>query len=120
MIEQISGLPENIVGFKATGKVSKEEYDTILIPAVDKLANDTVKIRYLFVLDTDISNMSAGAWYDDLKVGLKHLLYWKKIAIVSDQPGVNKITDISSFVLPGEVKSFTIKELVIAKQWLSE
>lgn len=119
MIEQIKDLPENIVGFTATGKVTKEEYDTILIPAVDKLADTTGKLRYLFVLDTDISNMTTGAWYDDLKMGLQHLLQWKKIAIVSDQPMVNKVTDIAGVVMPGEVKAFTIKELVVAKEWLA-
>ncbi len=101
MIEQIKDLPANVVGFKATGKVTKEDYDTILIPAVDKVADSTGHLRYLFVLDTDVSQLSAGAWYDDLKLGVKHLLQWKKIAIVSDQPYVNKFTDIAGHVMPG-------------------
>lgn len=120
MIEQLNDMPENVVGFKATGKITKEEFDTVLIPAVDKLADETGKIRYLFVLDTDISNMSAGAWYDDMKVGIKHLLQWKKIAIVTDQPGVNKFTDIAAHVMPGEVRSYKIAELETAKRWLGE
>jgi hypothetical protein len=119
MIEQIENLPENVVGFRASGKVTKDEYDTILIPAVDKQANETGKLRYLFVLDTDVSNLTGGAWYDDIKMGLKHLLQWKKIAIVSDQKGVNKFTNVFGHVMPGEVKAFTIAELATAKTWLS-
>lgn len=119
MIEQIKDLPATVVGFRATGKVTKEEYDTVLLPAVDRLADATGKINYLFVLDTDISNMTAGAWYDDLKVGLQHLLQWRKMAIVSDQPAVNKVTDISAHIMPGEVKSFKIAELEAAKAWVS-
>lgn len=119
MIEQMKDLPPNVVGFHCTGNITKEEYDTILIPAVDKLADATGKINYLFVLDTDISNMSAGAWYDDLKVGLKHLLQWRKMAIVTDQKGVNKVTDMAAHVLPGEVRSFTISQLEAAKQWVA-
>lgn len=119
MIEQLNDLPENVVGFKASGKVTKDEYDTILIPVVDKMADATGKINYLFVLDTDISNLSAGAWYDDIKVGLKHLFQWHKIAIVSDQKGVNKFTDIFGHLMPGEVKSFMLAELETAKTWLA-
>lgn len=74
MIQQIENLAENVVGFWATSKVTKDEYDTILLPAVKKLADETGKIKYLFVLDTDVSNLSGGAWYDDIKMGFQHLL----------------------------------------------
>jgi len=119
MITQLQDLPTNVVGFRASGKVTKEEYDTVLIPAVNKLADATGKINYLFVLDTDISNLSAGAWYDDLLVGIKHLLQWRKMAIVSNQSGVNKFTDIAGHLMPGEVKSFTISQLDAAKAWVA-
>lgn len=119
MIEQMKDLPTNVVGFRATGKITKEEFDTVLIPAVDKVADTTGEINYLFVLETDVSNMSAGAWYDDMKVGLKHLLHWRKIAIASDQGGVNKVTDIAKHVMPGEVRSFTLSEIDEAVNWLA-
>ena len=119
MIEQLQDLPANVVGFRATGKITKEEYDTILIPAVDRLADATGKINYLFVLDTDVSNLSAGAWYDDLMVGVKHLLQWRKMAIVSNQPSVNKFTDIAGHIMPGDVKSFTINQIDAAKAWVA-
>ncbi len=119
MIEQMKELPANVIGFRATGKITKEEFDTVLIPAVDKVADTTGEINYLFVLETDVSNMSAGAWYDDMKVGLKHLLHWRKIAIASDQGGVNKVTDIAKHVMPGEVRSFTLSEIDEAVNWLA-
>jgi hypothetical protein len=117
MLQQMNDLPAHVVGFRASGKVTKEDYDTVLIPAVDKLAKETGKINYVFVLDTDISNLNLGALYDDVKVGLKHLLQWHKMAIVTDQPGVNKFTDMAGHMLPGEVRSYTISELEAAKQW---
>jgi hypothetical protein len=119
MIEQLKDLPANVVGFRGSGKITKEEYDRILIPAIRKLADRTGKINYLFILDTDISNISAGAWYDDLKVGLSHLLQWRKIAIVSDQDTVNRFSEITGHLLPGEVRAFPIKDLGPAKQWVA-
>jgi len=120
MIEQLTDLPINAVGFRATGTVTKEEFDTILLPAVDKLANNTGNINYVFVLDTDVSNMTAGAWYDDLKMGLQHLLQWRKIAIVSDQEKVNNATAMAGPLMPGEVRAFTIAQLEDAKKWVAE
>ncbi len=120
MIEQIQDLPANVVGFRGTGKITKNEYDSSLLPAVDMLADSTGSLRYLFVLDSDVSNISTGAWYDDIKVGLEHLLQWKKIAIVSDQKYVNKFTQVFGTVMPGEVRAFTLSELDEAKKWVAE
>ena len=78
------------------------------------------KINYLFELDTDLSNMSAGAWYDDLKIGLQYLSHWRKIAIVSDQDLVNKFAVFTGHITPGEVRSFKIGELAAAKKWVAE
>lgn len=119
MIEQLKDLPANVVGFRGTGKITKDDYDAVLMPALDKFADRTGKINYLFVLDTDVSNISAGAWYDDIKAGLKHLSQWHKMAIVTDQKGVNSVTDAVGHLLPGEVKSFTIGELDAAKKWVA-
>jgi len=55
----------------------------------------------------------------DALAGLKHLSKWKKMAIVSDQKGVEKITDIISPVIPGESKGFSLAELAAAKNWVS-
>ena len=113
----MNDLPAHVVGFRASEHVTKADYDTILIPAVDKLAKEKGKINYVFVLETDIKNLDLGALYDDLKVGLKHLLQWHKMAIVTDKPGVNKFTDMAGYVIPGEVRSYTISELEAAKKW---
>jgi hypothetical protein len=35
MIEIINDLPQNVEGFHATGKVTKEDYEKVLMPAVE-------------------------------------------------------------------------------------
>ena len=35
MVEPIPNLPDNVLGFKAIGRVTSEDYETVLIPAVD-------------------------------------------------------------------------------------
>src|SRR5690606_28052779 len=118
MVEIITGLPEGMVGFRATGEVDKKDYTTIIEPAVDELEERTGKINFLLLLDTDISNYTPGAAFRDFLLGLKHFTKWHKMAIVSDQEGVNKFTDIISVVIPGEAKGFTKNQLEEAKAWL--
>ena len=36
MLEPITGLPDNALGFTAVGDVTAEDYETILIPAVEE------------------------------------------------------------------------------------
>jgi len=96
MIEIIQDLPENVIGFHATGKVNKEDYEKILIPAVDTQAKKFNKINFLLWVDTDVSNYTFGAWVDDALVGLKHLTHWHKVAIVSSSDTIKKIINIRS------------------------
>lgn len=120
MILKISGLPDYVVGFEAMGDVTKADYDNIIIPAVNEVTKRTGELYYLFVIKTSLQHFTAGAWWDDVKIGLQHLTHWKKIAIVSDSKGIEKFTDLFSFVVPGEAKGFLLDELEEAKKWVSE
>ena len=120
MFSIITDLPNTVVGVKATGTVDKDDFEKVLIPALQELSDRTGKINYLLLLETDISNFTFGAWIDDAKMGLKHLTKWHRVAIVTDQKGVEKFSNIFSFVVPGEYKGYPLSELTIAKKWVSE
>ena len=119
MIEKLNGIPDYVAGFNATGKVTKEDYANTVIPEVEKILKQHGHIHFLLVLNTEAGNFTAGAWMNDALIGIKHLSKWKKMAIVSDQKGVEKITDILSPIMPGESKGFALDELEAAKAWVS-
>jgi hypothetical protein len=104
---------------KATGEVTTQDYNAVVMPAVDSLASSADKNNYLLYLDTDLSNFSAGVWAKDAILGLKHLFKWNKVAVVSDNRGVEKFTDIFSYAVPGEYKGFSTSEYDQAVQWVS-
>jgi hypothetical protein len=35
MIETLSGYPDNVVGFRASGHVTRQDYEAVVIPAVE-------------------------------------------------------------------------------------
>jgi len=114
----MNDVPSNVVAFKATGEVTKEDYDTIVIPAIDALVKKQDKINFLLSVETKMKNFTLGALLKDLGVGLKHFTRWHKMAIVCDEHAVVKFTDFFSYVAPGEAKGFTHSELEAAKQWV--
>jgi SpoIIAA-like len=119
MIEKLEGIPGYVAGFIASGKVTKQDYGDLVVPEVDRLVKEHGHIHFILVIKTDVGNFTAGAWMKDALVGVKHLSKWKKMAIVSDQKGVEKITSIISPVMPGKTKGFPLSELEAAKAWVS-
>jgi hypothetical protein len=71
------------------------------------------------VLDTSVGNFTLGSWLQDFKAGIKNFTKWKKIAVVTDQQGVEKFTDVFSIAVPGNSKGFKMSELEEAKTWIS-
>ena len=119
MITIIPDLPPNVVGLRATGNVTRQDFNAIVMPAIDALASQTDKINYLLLLETDISKFEPGAWMKDALLGLKHLFKWNRVAVVTDQKSVEKFTDIFSYAMPGNYRGFAIDELQAAKQWVA-
>jgi hypothetical protein len=120
MLEFMTEMPPHVVGIRATGDVSKEDYEQVLVPHIEELLKKQDDINYLLVLETGVQNFSVASWFEDLKLGLKHFTKWNKIAVVTDQKGVEWFTDAFRFLVPGTAKGFTIAGLEEAKKWIVE
>jgi hypothetical protein len=120
MIEIIPGMPENIVAVSAKGRVTGEDYDNVLIPAIEDRLKRNEKIRVLYQLGQDFSGFTAEAMWDDAKVGIRHLTAFEKIAVVSDVAWIIGAVKIFAFVIPCPVKIFPNEKLSEAKTWVSQ
>jgi hypothetical protein len=119
MITLLNDAPLNVVAFRATGEVTKDDYDKIVIPAIDALVQKQDSINFLLIVDTAMKNFTIGALLKDLGVGLKHFTKWHKMAIISEEGSVIRFTDFFSYIAPGEAMGFTHNQMEIAKQWVS-
>jgi hypothetical protein len=119
MITIIGTVPGNVAAFRATGDVTKEDYNHTVIPTIDALVKKQGNINFMLVLDTALSNFTIGAFMKDLGVGLKHFTSWHKMAIVSESKSINNFTDFFSYISPGEAKGFTHEEMDEAITWVS-
>ena len=115
MIQELSDLPEGVIGFEASGKIRAEDYRDVVLPALERAAA-TGEVRFVMVM-RDFDGMSGGAVWQDLKVGIEHLRAWKRIAVVTDITWIRDLTSLFGWMTPGEVKTFRLAELPEATDW---
>lgn len=119
MIERIEEMPAGTIGLRASGKLSKDDYASVLEPAL-KEGVDSGELRLLFVL-ADFDGLEPGAWAEDAKTGLRAWVRdhsaWKRFALVTDVEWVAKAMRAFSWMAPGEVRTFGLGELDAAREW---
>jgi len=120
MINKIANLPDNVLGFTAKGTVTANDYETVVIPAVEALFSKHRKVRFLYHLGQDFSGFEATAVWDDTKLGLKHLTGWERMAVVSDVEWIRGAIRVFGLAIPGHVRVFHNSELTEAIRWISE
>jgi stage II sporulation SpoAA-like protein len=115
MITELSGLPDGVVGFEASGKLAAEDYRDVVLPTIEKaLAAGDVRV---VIVMRDFDGLSGGALWQDLKMGVEHFRGWKKIALVTDIGWMSHATDLFGWMTPGETKTFSLDERDDAIAW---
>ena len=117
MITVIKNAPANVAAFTAIGDVSREDFESAVLPHVKQVVDKYGELNYVLNLDTGISNFSMGAWLQDALLGIKHLTRWNRAAIVTDKESIRNFTAIFSKIMPGEFKGFEKEELEKAINW---
>jgi hypothetical protein len=120
MIERIDDMPAGTIGFKASDKLTRDDYRNVLEPVLREAA-ESGEIRMLFTL-TDFEGLEPAAWFDDVKTGLGlgfgHHSAWKRSAIVTNVDWIAKAYELFAWVTPGEVKIYGLDQLEQAKSWV--
>ncbi len=119
MIRQLENLPANVLGFDYTGEVTGTDYETVIIPSIEKAAKDKQKIRLLIRFDESFDSMTFKAMMDDAQVGLKYISDWERIAIVSNHNTINHIIHAFSFLVPGKIKIYPLLMIDEATAWVA-
>jgi hypothetical protein len=84
MIEQLTDFPPAVVAFACKGRVTRLDYETVLVPVVEAALKQHRKVRLYYRTDSDFSGIDPGAMWEDFKVGMAHLFRWERIAVVTN------------------------------------
>ncbi len=118
MITVLDGMPQGILGFKASGKLTKADYTEVLQPALAAASAGGEKIRILLDFSDKFEGMEVKAMFQDLKTAIQEWKAWEKIALVTDHDWMEKGVELFSWAMPGEVKVFDDDETRDALTWL--
>jgi len=118
MIEHLSNFPDDVLAFVCTGRVTKADYDSVLVPAVLKALEKKRKIRLYYETAADFSGIDHAAMWEDFKVGMEHLTRWERVAVVTDVEWIKQTMRLFSFLMPGGMMSFSTSEAAQARAWI--
>lgn len=117
-------MPDGVLGFKVSGEVSRTDYDEVLMPPIRKLIEDGGKVKAVCQIGPDFHGYDKDAEWDDVKQGAEWGIGphddWHRIAVVTDEKKLRKVTKIFGWLAPGEAKLFRVSELEKAADWASD
>ncbi|MFZ1125143.1 MAG: STAS/SEC14 domain-containing protein [Candidatus Baltobacteraceae bacterium] len=118
MIRILSAFPENVVALACEGRVTRKDYDDVLVPAVIVALHGHDKVRLYYEITPQFSGIEAGAVWEDFRVGMEHLGRWERIAVVTDIEWIVLTVNAFRFLLPGKVRVFGCSEADAAREWI--
>ncbi|MFZ0833526.1 MAG: STAS/SEC14 domain-containing protein [Mycobacterium sp.] len=120
MIEVLTGFPGNVAAFACHGHVTKADYETVLMPDVEKKLQQHEKVSIYYETAPDFEGFDPGAMWDDTKVGFSHYSRWERIAVVTDVDWIKHTMRFAGFLMPAEVRAFPTTDADEARGWVAK
>jgi SpoIIAA-like len=119
MIEILRDFPETVVALSASGRVTRQDYEKVLIPKVQEALARHDRIRCYYELGAGFSGFDGAAVWEDLKLGIEHLARWERVAVVTDVEWIRLAVNFFRFLVPGEARVFATAQAAEARRWIA-
>lgn len=116
----LEGYPADVLAVAAEGHITRADYDEVLIPAVTARIKAEGKVKLLYVIGEGFRGYSAGAIWDDAKLGFLHLGDFTRVAVVTDVGWIVGSVRLFAPLIPCPVQVFALAEIEAAKAWIAE
>jgi hypothetical protein len=114
MLELIDGLPGNVVGIAVSGRLTLQDCQDVLVPAMQKSLKRHEKIRLYY----ELNSRFPGAAWDELDIGLEHASRCERVAIVTDIGWVRLTVKALRFLIPSEIRVFPTIQADEGRAWI--
>lgn len=115
-------MPPGALGFRASGRIVRDDYLNVLVPDLRKAFESGGKLRSLYVIE-DLDAIEPRALWEDTKLefglGIRHHDQWERSAIVTDIEWMAHAARLFIWMIPGEARVFPVAELEAAKSWVA-
>ena len=117
MIEPIEGLADGVVGVRAVGAFSVDDYQQVIEPELAKLEAADEGLRLLLHLGPEFTGFGEGAWSE--LTGEIRQTPFKKGAVVTDDGQIRAGLLVLKWTLRGDVRTFRNHEYDDAVRWVA-
>ena len=120
MLQRMSDMPADTIGFEAVGEVEDDDWEKVVGPLLRRQIAEGHKVRLLYLLGPEARNVERDAMTADSDFRARHATSFERVAVVSDEDWMRPALRALSFLLPGKAKGFPVRDLAAAKAWLAE
>ncbi len=118
MFQTIDGMPGTVIAVRAVGRVTADDYRTVLTPAIDRATTDGRKARLYLELGEGFDGYDPSALLADTTVGMGHFTSFERIAVVTDTDWVRHAIHLFGPLIPGDVRVYRVDETDDARRWI--
>ncbi|WP_372603318.1 STAS/SEC14 domain-containing protein [Actibacterium sp.] len=118
-IQVLPDYPVDVLALSASGCVTHDDYEQVIMPLVDQKIASQGKLKLLYLLGPEFESYSAGAAWDDARLGVMHLADFARIAIVTDKKWIRRGVKMFAPLIRCPVQLFDTKDLAAAKAWIT-
>jgi hypothetical protein len=120
MLERLENLPTNVVGVRASGRLSKDDYQGVVQPMFEDLRRQGQRQRFIYQFAPEFEEIEASAAWQDLRVGIQYLRLLERCAVVTDVDWLRQASQFFGAMLPFPVRVFGNAEFAEAVKWAME
>ena len=120
MVERLEGMAAGTLGFRLSGRITRDEYFEILDPIREQLERGE-QVSFLVETAPDFQGLDLGALWEDVKaagsIGLRYRSSWARLGVVTDKDWIRHGIAAFGWLIPGEIRVFEPGALDDAKAW---
>src|SRR5271165_3253209 len=123
MAQLIADMPTGTLGFRVSGRLTREDYVEVLVPPLREAIQAGGRLRVLYAIGPELQMEPSAVWEDiklNVDLGVRHRDAWERIAVVTDLDWLWRAFEFFSWMIPGELHMFRESELEQARTWLTD
>jgi hypothetical protein len=118
MLEKLEGLPDDVMGVKATGTVTQDDYVNVLGPMLEKARQQGRRVRLVYQFGPGFQGFSVGGAWEDMRLGLDAMDRIDGLAIVTDVGWLRDSVQLMRMLMTSPVRVYANDEFDEAVAWL--
>lgn len=118
MLARIQDLPDGVIGVRAMGEVTKQDYEQVIEPMFEEARRAGERIRFLYHFGPDFEGFRPAAAWDDMRIGLRYLRLFERCAVVSDKDWIRAASRAIGTMMPCPLRVFANADWNEATAWL--